>query len=218
MSRNETISRLRNQIAALESSQVSSFEQAGRNSGSPFSCWQFEDVQPIDLEGVKASDDEDTADQPGGKEKQKPGAFDRIVRWTSNRFRSEADLRKRLLREGYTLEQIDEAIERAQRCLLIDDERFADVLVRSRVRAGKGKVGIESELRKEGIDPFSLPGWPEDYFSDDDESELDRAVSFLDKHPTRSKNPRQAAYRKLLGKGYSSSIAGAASRIWCERL
>lgn len=217
MSRNETLSQLRSQIAALENSRVTSFDMASCESDSPVifaktskrrSCFAEEDL----------SDSVDAEAEEEAKERPKPEAFDRIVRWTSARFRSEADLRKRLAREHYSQNQIEEAIERASRCLLIDDERFADVLVRSRVRAGKGRLGIESELRKEGIEPSLLPGWPEEYFSEDEDTEFDRALAFLEKHPTRSKNPRQSAYRKLLGKGYSSSVAVAASRTWCERL
>lgn len=148
--------------------------------------------------------------------KQKANAFERIVSMTAKRFRSECDIRARLAREQYPQDQIDEAVERAVSCLLIDDARYADVMIRSRIRTGKGRQGIEAELRRDHIDPDSLVGWPYDYFPDESESELDRAVKYLMQHPTRSKNPRQSAYRKLVQKGYSSSVASSASRIWCE--
>lgn len=48
----------------------------------------------------------------------------------------------------------DAAIERALSVGYLDDTRFADVLVRSRLRSGKGMSGILRELRTHGIDPF----------------------------------------------------------------
>ena len=77
-------------------------------------------------------------------------------------------------------------------------------------------MGIQRELRSHGIEIDNVPGWPEEFDVDAD-SELDRALAFLDKRPARSKNLREGAYRKLIGKGFSSSVASSAARIWCER-
>lgn len=142
-------------------------------------------------------------------------AFGKIVALMNVSDRSEKTLRERLARAGYPECEVDEALERAKRCGIVDDLRYADVLIRSRISQGKGSVGIERELRDQGIDPDCVSGWPDD-FTVDDESERQRALSFLEAHPSRSKNKREGAYRKLLQKGYSSSIAASVARAWAD--
>ena len=51
----------------------------------------------------------------------------------------------------------------------------------------------------------------------DDAGELARALAVLDRRPPRAKNLRDAAYRRLVQKGYGSSVASSAARRWCER-
>lgn len=204
MSKQHDIAWLRNKIAQIESSCVEFESEAGL------------DLDPLSYASKEIEHDETIEDDK--QDKKKASAFDRIVSMTSKRFRSERDIRFRLERENYHQDEINSAVSRAVNCLLIDDMRYADVMIRSRIRAGKGRQGIESELRREGIEPDSLYGWPYDYFPEDGEDELERAVRFLQLHPSRSKNPRQSAYRKLVQKGYSASIASSASRIWFEGL
>ena len=146
-----------------------------------------------------------------------PSAFNRIESWCSRKFRSERDVRSRLRREGFEDQEIDDAVDRAKRCLLIDDDRFADVLIRSCIRSGKGQSGIAFKLKQEGINPESVEGWPEDYIDNSFESELDRALKLLNSKPPRSKNLQASAYRKLITKGYSSAVASRAAREFCEK-
>ena len=146
-----------------------------------------------------------------------PNAFNRIESWCSRKFRSERDIRNRLRREGFEDQEIDDAVDRAKRCLLIDDDRFADAFIRSCIRSGKGQSGIAFKLKQEGINPESVEGWPEDYIDSSFESELDRALKLLDNKPPRSKNVQASAYRKLITKGYSSAVASRAAREFCEK-
>ena len=41
---------------------------------------------------------------------------------------------------------------------------------------------------------------------------MERARSYLLAHPVRSKNQRDGAFRKLVARGYSVSVASAAAR------
>ena len=107
-------------------------------------------------------------------------------------------------------------MSRAKDYGFIDDKRFAEVLIRSRIAQCKGSAGIERELAKNGIDPSSIEGWPYAY-EVDDEVELDRALSFLDRKPPKSKNLREGAFRKLVQRGFPISVASTAARIWTER-
>ena len=144
-------------------------------------------------------------------------AFNKIKALACRREYSQSSLRKRLARGDYSDEAIECAIERAVRCGLISDARFAEVLVRSRISQGKGLSGIARELTDEGIDPFSVPQYV-DAANGSIPSEVDRAIEVISRRPPHSKHPRESAYRKLVSKGYSSSVASSASRIWFESL
>ena len=125
-------------------------------------------------------------------------------------------LRRRLVREGFEAAAVDEALGRAVSCGLVDDARFAEVLMRSRVSAGRGRRGIESELEGLGIDPACVPGWPDEFAVGEDD-EVERALALLAAKPPRSKNVREGAYRRLMQKGYGASVASTAARLWSER-
>ncbi|MEG0027306.1 MAG: regulatory protein RecX [Raoultibacter sp.] len=144
-------------------------------------------------------------------------AFQKIERLCSVREQSSKALRERLIREGFDECATNEAITRALSCGLLDDGRFADVLIRTRLSAGKGLMGIEAELVRFDIDPESVSGWPSDY-GISPETEIDRALLLLQRKPPHTKNMRDAAYRKLVGKGYASSVASTAARLWFESL
>lgn len=142
-------------------------------------------------------------------------AFDKIVALLNVSDRSEKSLRDRLAKADFSDDEINEAVKRAERCGLIDDLRFADALIRSRLRQGRGAAGIERELREHDIDVDLVAGWPHE-FGVNDESEYQRALDLLRAHPSRSKNRRDGAYRKLIQKGFASSIASSAARTWAE--
>ena len=143
-------------------------------------------------------------------------AFAKISRIVSHAEKSTKQIRERLKRDGFSEEAIENSLERATRCGMVDDERYAEWLVRSRLRQGRGLAGIERELSEVGYRLEDLRGWPEEFeYNDDDETE--RAIAFLEKHPTNAKNKRDAAYRKLVMKGFSSQCSTRAARIWCER-
>lgn len=143
-------------------------------------------------------------------------AFKKIIDLVNASDKSEHVIRERLRQKGFKETEIDEAVCRAKQYGFIDDMRFAETLIRSRLAQGKGLAGIERELKSHCIDPFSIDGWPES-FNEGDGDELERAIEFLERKPPRSKNVREGAYRKLIQKGYSASIASSASRVWAER-
>ena len=107
-------------------------------------------------------------------------------------------------------------MQRAINCGLVSDERYADVLVRSRLSQGKGLRGIAFELEQADIDPQTVPAYQEALFRDSGPDELARALSLLAAKPPKAKRIR-AAYRKLVQKGYESSVAASAARIFAEQ-
>ena len=147
--------------------------------------------------------------------KEKRDAFTKIIDLVNASDKSEKAIRERLSRYEFDRQEIDQAVARAKSYGFIDDMRYADLLVRSRISQGKGSAGIERELEAQGIDPLLLEGWPTSYGIEYD-TELERALDMLKRKPPRSKNMREGAYRKLMQKGYPSSVASSAARIWAE--
>lgn len=143
-------------------------------------------------------------------------AFVKIQRLVVVRERCVHELRERLVRDGFASEDANAAIDRAVRCGLVDDIRFGSILVRSRIAQGKGKAGIVAELERLDILAADIPEWPEAFFPEEGGSELDRAMEVLRRRPPRAKNVRDAAFRKLVSKGYSHNVAATASRIFTE--
>lgn len=168
-------------------------------------------------------------------------AFEKVTRLACARERGSRELVDRLVRDGFSREVAKSAVQRALDCGLIDDVRYGTVLVRTRVSQGRGRKGIEDELDRAGIAASDIPGWPEEFFSVDDfdpfrvnanaeddvvsctfgsessdEQEIERALALLHRKPPRSKNVQASAYRKLVTKGYSTSVASAATRRFME--
>lgn len=141
-------------------------------------------------------------------------AFRKIERLCLAREQASEQLRQRLGRDGFETEAVEAALERALACGLVDDGRFADVLVRSRLAQGRGRRGIAAELESLGIDADSVDALAVD--DGDDAGEIDRALALLDRKPPRARNRRDAAYRRLAQKGFSASVSSTAARLWCE--
>ena len=85
----------------------------------------------------------------------------------------------------------------------IDDRRYADALVRTRLAAGKGLRDARSEIEALGIDPESLDAWQE-HAARGREAEVERALALLRRRPPRAKQVREAAFRKLAARGFDT--------------
>jgi len=134
--------------------------------------------------------------------------YNRILRLAAVKEQCTFDLRKRFLKDGCKETVIDEALRRAIEHHVVDDQRYTEQFIRCRLNQGRGRSGIESDLLNKEL---SIPeGFPWDEYACDDE--LQRALAYLERHPSRAKNARQGSYRKLVQKGFSSHIAAEAAR------
>ena len=146
-------------------------------------------------------------------------AFARVVRMLNASEQSSAKVREKLARAGYDDDIIERTVARAQACGIIDDSRYANVLVRSTISQGKGFRFARSELDELGIaleDVVAYQEHEEQTFSEPSLCDDDRAMAFLEAHPPRAKNLRDAAFRKLMGKGYGADTAMSVARRWSE--
>ncbi len=146
----------------------------------------------------------------GAKATDADAAMDSLARLLAVRERSVQEAQKRLLEKGYDEQAVTCAIKRALGCDLLDDQRFARGLIKGKLSSGWGQRRIEQELYRFGIRVTSIEGYPEEFFKE--EEQLKRALHALERHRSRAKDPRGAAYRFLVSKGYSSDIASAALR------
>lgn len=200
-SKADTIASLRRELAdfSKRASEVSGMSRAPRSSNDSDA-----EAQTLATEATLAAEALTSAD-----------AFQRILRWVSARERSSAYLRERLAKEGFGAEQIEEALDRACRVHAVDDRRYADALVRSKLAAGKGLREVEAEIADLGIDPASLDAWAQ-HNEMGREAEIERACALLKRRPPRAKQAREAAFRKLVSQGYSCDVASSAARRWIE--
>lgn len=169
------------------------------------------------FEDTTRRDDEDIFSQGVIDERHRDSnaALKKIAAIVNASDKSELSIRRRLSSEGFDDQAIDESVSLAKDFGFIDDRRFAEVLVRSRLSQLRGSEGIIRELSENGIDIEIVEGWPYEYPVSHDE-EIDRAVSLLKRKPPHSKNQREAAYRRLMQKGYPSSVCSSAARMWSE--
>ena len=178
------------------------------------------------IEAIESGDSRHAAKSPSGKREfategpepaESDKALKRIIAWVNVSERSQHSVRERLSREGFDEVAIDIALSKAVDYGFVDDMRFAASFIRSRLSQGKGEAGIRRELASHEIDIDEVPGWPYDFKNGSDD-EFDRAFAYIEKHPPRSKNKREGAYRKLIQRGYASSVASSVARQWAESI
>ena len=78
-------------------------------------------------------------------------AFGKGIDLLSRREQSARELKGKLARKGYDKQETEEALEQLQRSSYQSDERFAEVLARSRASQGHGPRRIFAELKSHGI-------------------------------------------------------------------
>lgn len=137
-------------------------------------------------------------------------AFSCIARLLDTREYCQTEIEAKLGAYGFGSASVERALRRALRCGLVDDARFAESFVASKLRRGWGRQRIERELAQRGIDVSCLrrDGWA----CDGESGELDRAIEVLRRRGVPSKNAEQKLVRHLIGKGYDYSVAISAAR------
>lgn len=134
----------------------------------------------------------------------------RVVGLVEKRDYSSKEIADKLGLDGYSRPVIEAAVARAVDCHLVDDARYADVFIRSRLSQGWGSLKIERELGRRGIAAESVAGWPESFFSD--VCEEDVAYDLARGRRLTGKNDYEKIVHFLYGRGYSGDISSRVAR------
>lgn len=134
----------------------------------------------------------------------------RAERLIGRRDYSAHELGEKLRLDGYAQQVREACVARAVECGLISDARYAAALIRAKRSSGWGRGRIEQELRRRGIGVASLPGWPGEYFEEDDERE--RALCVARARRIASEGGYDKLVRFLCGRGFTVSVAMQAAR------
>ncbi|MCH4230639.1 MAG: recombination regulator RecX [Atopobiaceae bacterium] len=137
-------------------------------------------------------------------------AVSRLSGLVDRRDYSVHEARTKLHDDGYLPSVIDEVIDRAKKGRVLDDDRFADVFIRTKVQAGWGSYRIERELARKGIEASAVPGWPDDYL--DPDGEVDRAYDLIASRSLSGAHPYEKLVRFLSARGFSLSVSKDAAR------
>lgn len=129
----------------------------------------------------------------------------RIESLLNRRDYSTKELLDKLKDDGFSSAVSAQLVGDAVASNLVNDARFAEVYARSKCYAGWGRLRIERELSRKGINARELPGWPESYFEDEDEKA--RAFELASRRRLTGKNDFQKIVRYLCGKGYPMNIS-----------
>lgn len=110
--------------------------------------------------------------------KPKGSAFDSAARMLGLREHSRAELAKKLDNKGFESGEIDQALERLVELGYLDDQRFAQTVVRQHPHLGRR--ALAAQMRRRGV-PESA--WVELVSGIDSDEEFDRALSLARKGP-----------------------------------
>ena len=136
-----------------------------------------------------------------------------LTEMLSRRDHGTEEARRKLLLYGFRDLEIDAALSRATELRFLNDDRFVEYFIDERKRRGWGKRRVEMELHRRGIDLGSVPGWPDAFFSEDDD--FRRACELLERKSVPSTRAFDKLVRHLMSKGFSYDVSSQAVR---ERL
>ncbi|WP_267223933.1 regulatory protein RecX [Dyella silvae] len=81
----------------------------------------------------------------------KPSAYSKALGMLARREHSRRELKLKLRQKGYEGGEAGEALDRLGEQHYQDDDRFAEMLVRSRVSQGYGPMRVRAELKSHGL-------------------------------------------------------------------
>ena len=135
---------------------------------------------------------------------------ERVYQILTGRDHSAWELRTKLVQKGCPAEEATQLTAEAVNCGLVDDERFACALVRSKISQGWGRQRIKLELRRRGLADDVAAQALEQYSEElSGEGELERAAAIA-KRRVHGPADVPKVMRYLVSRGFSLSSASRA--------
>lgn len=148
-----------------------------------------------------------------------------LMHLVSRSPKTEFQIRQKLRRSDYNDEVIDQVIEFGQSYEYIDDKSYTNRWLKSYASVKcYGKIKCIQELKQKGIDAAIIDEQIELFFSDDEVSEYQIALEFLNKKKHLIKGgqlfkKKQKASQILFQRGFSMDIInGVIDDYFCEQL
>lgn len=133
----------------------------------------------------------------------------KVIGYIKTRSRSVFEIRQKLIKDGYSLEDIDESIKRLSEQGYLDDKMYANSFFNSQIiTTSRGPRKISEELRKKGIDEGVIEEVISLYDDDLQYQKISKIVSKVVKSNRNKSNSllRKKLYVDLLGDGFSKEI------------
>ena len=128
----------------------------------------------------------------------------------ARREHSRSELERKLALQGHDDASVDAVLDELEELRLLDEDRFVEAFVRSRVARGQGPVRIAHELKTRGIDAAVVRG----ALADAEELWVERAQQALSRKFSVSgrldQRERARRYRFLEFRGFTRSQIAAA--------
>ncbi|MDH4140509.1 MAG: recombination regulator RecX [Coriobacteriia bacterium] len=135
------------------------------------------------------------------RENESECARQRALRLLAHRERSEHEIRRRLVGDGYPEEIADAIVARLAEVSLIDDQRFSAALVRTKRAAGWGRNRIARALKDSGVDDDAAHAALDAECPED--AERSRAEQVAKGMPRENRKGRERVLRRLLSRGFT---------------
>ncbi len=147
--------------------------------------------------------------------KSRDSAYERALALLARREHSRKDLASKLERKGFARDEIRDALQQLIDAGYQSDQRFAEMLVRSRVAHAYGPVRIRAELRSHGLDDSLVQAALAAVDEDTDWAAL--ASDLLQRHyggqAANDYAERGKRAQFLLRRGFPAEIARQASQL-----
>lgn len=137
-------------------------------------------------------------------------AHARMEELVGRRDYSRVELLERLSSDGYPSSVAEQVVSRACEVGIVDDARYGAAFMRSKILAGWGRIRIERELSRRGVDVSEVAGWPEEFFDADEERE--RALALASRRRLSGRNDYQRLVRFLSSRGFAAGLATSVAR------
>ena len=141
-------------------------------------------------------------------------ALDRAMRLLSVRAHTGSELRQKLLRAGFSRDEVEAAISECEKRHYLDDRMFAEDCTALWLDRGHGIRSIRSKLRQKGI-PAELAAAAIERTEEAEPEAACRAIESRLQALLREKDKRKRrakALRFLAARGFSGSALGAAMK------